>query len=116
MKKRIAYCVSLLWTSLAAFAFPIAFGWIFLDITGHSKGYSYDLGPEKDISVMTGVFELIVWLVLTLPSGVYLFAGTAKKSKAWVLVLAVFFIALAAAGIAAIGGWREYLREVFNII
>ena len=52
MKNKILYCINFIWTSFVAFSFPICFTWIYLDITGHSKGYGYDLGSEKDISIM----------------------------------------------------------------
>ena len=48
MKNKILYCINFIWTSFVAFSFPICFTWIYLDITGHSKGYGYDLGSEKD--------------------------------------------------------------------
>lgn len=67
MKSKIIYCINLLWTSFIAFSFPICFGWIFLDITGHSKGYSYDLDSEKDVSIMFGCIKLLIWLTLALP-------------------------------------------------
>ena len=68
MKDKIIYFLNLIWTSIIAFSFPICFELIFLDITGHSKGYSYDLGSEKDISTLLGCIELVIWSILALPS------------------------------------------------
>ncbi len=73
MKRKIIYCINLLWTSIIAFSFPICFELIFLDITGHSKGYSYDFCPEKDVSIMFGCIELLIWIVLSVTSIIYIF-------------------------------------------
>lgn len=51
MKNKISFIISYLWTSAMMFFAPICIGIIYMDITGHSKGYSYDLGTEKDISI-----------------------------------------------------------------
>ena len=37
MKSKVVFLLNFLWTSFIAFSFPVCFGWIFLDITGHSK-------------------------------------------------------------------------------
>lgn len=116
MKSKIIYCMNLLWTSFIAFSFPICFGWIFLDITGHSKGYSYDLGSEKDVSIMFGCIELLIWLALVLPSNIYVFRKTLCRGKAYLLVLITLYIALAVICVMTIyGGWASYAKEVFNV-
>lgn len=115
MKGKIIYCLNFLWTCFIAFTFPICFGWIFLDITGHSKGYSYDLGPEKDISIMLGCIELIIWIALALPSNIYVFRKTTKKGKHYSIISIVLYIVLAIICVYFMGGWSEYLHGVFNI-
>jgi hypothetical protein len=50
MKSKIIFCLNFLWASVIAFSFPLCFDLIHMNITGHSKGYDYDLGSEKDIS------------------------------------------------------------------
>ena len=116
MKSKIIYWLSFLWTSIIAFSFPICFGWIFLDITGHSKGYSYDLGPEKDLSVMIGCIELLIWLALALPSIIYIIRKTLNKSKARLLITIVSYVALAVISVMITwGGWAPYAKDVFNI-
>lgn len=95
---------------------PICFGWIFLDITGHSKGYSYDLGSEKDVSIMLGCIELLIWLALALPSNIYVFRKTIGKGKAYLLIPIILYIALAVICVMLThGGWTSYANEVFNI-
>ena len=84
MKEKIIYCLNFLWSCIIAFSFPICLGWIYMDITGHAKGYAYDLGAEKDVSIMFGFAELLIWLALALPSNVYVFRKTAAKRKLFV--------------------------------
>lgn len=116
MKNKIIYCLNFLWASFIAFSFPICFAWIFLDIIGHSKGYGYDLGSEKDISIMFGCIELLIWCVLALPSNIYVFRKTMKKGKVYLLVPIILYIALAASCLMlTYGGWAAYAKEVFNI-
>ena len=116
MKNRILYWFSLLWSSLIAFFFPLCFYIIFTFITGHSKGYAYDLGSEKDISIILGCFALLIWLVLALPSNIYLFVKTAKKCKFYLLIPIVLFIILATLGLFVyFGSWAEFSRLTFNI-
>ena len=115
MKSKIIYCLNFLWTSFVAFSFPICFGLIFLDITGHAKGYGYDLGSEKDVSIMLGYIELLIWLALALPSIIYVFRKTITKGKKYLLIPIALYMALAVICIIVIGGWSEYIKGVFNI-
>ncbi len=116
MKNKILYCINFIWTSFVAFSFPICFTWIYLDITGHSKGYGYDLGSEKDISIMVGCVELLFWLALALPSNIYIFRKTLKKGKAYLLIPIALYIILAVICLRiTFGGWSAYAKEVFNL-
>ena len=114
-KDRIIYYLNFLWTSITAFSFPICFGIIFLDITGHSKGYSYNLGSEKDISVIFGFIELFLWSALSLPSYIYIVGKTAAKGKRCLFGTIAYYIALAVICIIFSGGVSAYLKAVFNI-
>lgn len=116
MKNRIIYWLSFLWSSGIAFFFPICFYIIFTFITGHSKGYDYDLGSEKDISIILGCFALLIWIVLALPSNIHLFVKTAKKGKFYLLIPIVLFILLATLGMfVCFGSWAEFSKLTFNI-
>lgn len=116
MKNKIIYWLSFLWSSVMAFFFPICFYIIFTFITGHSKGYDYDLGSEKDISIMLGCFTLLIWLALALPTNIYLFVKTAKKGKFYLLIPITLFIILAVLCIFVyFGSWSAYSKAVFNI-
>ena len=103
MKSKIIYCLNFLWTSFIAFSFPICFGWIFLDITGH-------------VSIMLGCIELLIWLALSFPSNIYVFRKTLSKGKAYLLIPIVLYITLAVICVMIThGGWTSYAKEVFNI-
>lgn len=81
MKNKISLILNFILSSLIAFSLPVASGIIFMNITGHSKGYGYDLRDEKDISVLFGCFELIILLTVATSSNVYLFKRISKKGK-----------------------------------
>ncbi len=115
MKSSIVYALNFLYTCILAFLFPICFGWIYLDITGHAKGYSYDLGPEKEVSILLGAVELVVWLALSLPSVIFIFRKTAAKGKKFLLLPVLLWVILAILCILLIGGFAAYGKEVFNI-
>ena len=116
MIKKVIYCLNFIWTSFIAFSFPICFEMIFLCISGHSKGYGYDLGSEKDISVMFGLIGSLIWLALALPSNIYVFRKTLSKGKQYILIPIILYITLAlACVIITYGGWTNYAKEVFNI-
>ncbi len=115
MKAKILYILNFLWTCLIAVTFPISFGWIYLDITGHAKGYSYDLGPEKEISILIGCIELIIWLALVLPSTIYVLRKTAAKGKRFLPIPLLLYLALALLCIWLMGGWGDYAKAVFNL-
>ncbi len=98
------------WLAAAAFTMPVFIGWIALDITGHSKGYSYDLGPQKDISVMLGVVELFIWILLVIPCSIYVFRRLYRYFRikgviGGIAVMVLLFLTM----IYLMGGWDEFL-------
>ncbi|MCR4779742.1 MAG: hypothetical protein K5876_01460 [Ruminiclostridium sp.] len=115
MKKKIVYALNLLWTCAAAYLSPLAFGLIYFDITGHSKGYAYDLGPEKDVSVMFGCAGLVLGLALTLPSLIYVTVRTKRTGAAFLFLLIMLWLSLAELYVCAAFGWDTYLEMIFNI-
>ncbi len=115
MKDKVIYGLNFLWTSIVAFSFPICFELIYLDITGHSKGYGYDLGPDRSVSVFLGCIELLIWLMLALPSHIYIFRKTRRKGRFLFLAHTAWYIALAVLCVFVTGGWAVYLKDVFNL-
>lgn len=81
-----------------------------MDITGHAKGFDYDLGAEKDISIMAGCIELVIWLALAIPSNIYVFIKTKEKGAYYVIIPVIVYIALSVLCIYLIGGWEEFGR------
>lgn len=115
MKKKILLSLNYLWCTFIAFTFPFCFGWIWLDITGHSKGYGYDLGSEKDISILFGCVELFIYLMLAVPSNLILVLKLKQSSKLYQILTVCLFAVLMLICIQLTGGWSEYLEGVFNI-
>lgn len=108
MKKKISLILNFILSSAIAFSLPVTSGIIFMNITGHSKGYSYDLRDEKDISVLFGCIELIILLGIAISSNFYLFKRISKKGKLITLLTVLFFAALFILCIYLIGGWNEF--------
>lgn len=115
MKKKILFVIISLWSAIIAFTFPVCLGIIYMNITGHSKGYDYDLGSEKDISILLGIIELIVWLIFAIPSNVYILKRISKRNKILLAIYSVIFFVLSIACILLIGGWTEYIKA-FGVI
>ena len=111
MKSKLIFGLNLLWASVIAFSFPVCLAVIYQCITGHGKGYGYDMGSEADIAVMFGCFMLFVWLILAIPSNIYVFIKAKSKGPLYVVVLVVIFLLLAALCIHLLGGWNEFERE-----
>ncbi|MDE6102320.1 MAG: hypothetical protein K2F73_05030 [Ruminococcus sp.] len=112
MKSKILFGLSFLWSGFVAFTLPVCMGWIYMDITGHSKGYDYNLGDEKSISILMGIVELIIWLLFAVPSNIYLFRKINRKINVFVVLTA--FAGLFVLCVNLIGGWTEFGR-CFNI-
>ena len=108
MKSKLIFGLNFLWACVIAFSFPVYLGVIYLWITGHAKGYGYDLGSEADVSVMMGCFMLLIWLILAIPSNIYVFKKVKAKGTFYVIILVVIFLLLAALGIHLLGGWNEF--------
>ncbi len=51
--------------------------------------------PEKNVSIMLGYIELLIWLALALPSDIYVFQKILGKGKAYLLIPIILYIALA---------------------
>lgn len=109
MKNKICFALCCVWSIITAFFAPICFGLIYMNITGHSKGYGYDLGAEKDISISLGIFELIIWLALAIPSNIYIFRQM-RGRKIFYVTAIVLYALLFIGGIMLIGGLDDFGR------
>lgn len=106
--KNIISLISIIWFLLISLASPLWVGMIYMWITGHSKGYGYDLGSEADISVFFGCILLLLWLLAILPVTIFLCKKCYRKKKSltWLPLLA--FAGLFVAGICLLG-WNEFI-------
>lgn len=109
MKSKIQFIFLSIWTAIVMFTMPFCIGFIYMDITGYSKGYDYNLGSEKDIWIMMGIIELIIWGVLVIPSTVALCKKIACIHKKYLPLIGVSMFLLFALGIWFMGG-HEFTR------
>lgn len=107
--KKIKFGLACLWEAFISFTAPVCMGIIYMDITGHAKGYGYDLGSERDISVMIGIAELLVWLLLVLPCSIFVFREMHKYGKVFVLITVGMMALLFTGCIFVTGGFNEFL-------
>lgn len=108
MKSKLQMFFCSVWFILLSIVSPICYGIIYMNITGHAKGYAYDLGPEKDISIMIGVVELIIYLLLLIPTLLYL-CKKFYNIKKWMLLLPLIgYVVFFGVGIK-IMGWSVFL-------
>ena len=89
MLKKIKFALAVIWFSFVSFISPTWIGDMYMHITGNGKGYGYNMGAEADVSVMIGIFMLIIWIVSMLPVIIWL----CKKCYDFKKVLAVIPIA-----------------------
>ncbi len=107
--KKIINFISVLWFLFVGIISPVWTGCIYMYITGHGKGYAYDLGTETDISVLMGIVMLLLWLLAILPVTALLCKKCHKKKKSLTLLPLLVFIVLFATGIY-ITGWKEFVK------
>ncbi|MCI9077930.1 MAG: hypothetical protein HFH68_03250 [Lachnospiraceae bacterium] len=107
--ERIKFFISIIWFVCISIISPVWTGCIYMYITGHSKGYAYDLGSETDISIFLGIVFLILWLLAILPVTVSLCKKCYKKRKSLVLMPLLIFMVLFAAGVNIVS-WKEFIK------
>ena len=94
---------------LVSLSSPLWIGCIYMDFTGHGKGYAYELGDEADIYVLFGVLELLLWLLAILPVIISLCKKGYYQKRAIVWLPFLAFAGFFAAGIGIIG-WNEFIK------
>lgn len=107
--KKIISFIFVIWFLFISIISPLWTGCIYMYITGHSKGYAYDLGSEADVSIFLGIILLIFWLLAILPVTALLCKKCYNKRKSFIVLPLLVFIILYAAGIY-IAGWKEFLK------
>lgn len=100
---------SIIWFFLVSLSSPLWIGIIYMDITGHGKGYAYNMGSETDIAVFFGVVELLLWLLAILPVTISLCKKCCQKKKSLIWLLFLVFTGLFVLGICVLG-WNEFIK------
>lgn len=115
MKRKLLFALTFVWSSLAALAFPIAVMLIVPSLAGYSKGWDYDLGEERSVSVLFGIMLLALWNSLTVPPAIYLFSRLGRAGRKPVIAALIWFTALAVLCILMTGGFYAFFHSAFHI-
>lgn len=107
--QKVKTAISTIWFLFVSLFSPLWIGSIYMNITGHSKGYGYDLGSESDIAVFFGVVELLLWLLAILPVTFSLCKKCCHKKKSLVWLPLLAFTVLFVFGICILG-WNEFIK------
>lgn len=107
--KRFRLVIGFIWLGIMGFLSPVWFGLIYMDITGHGKGFGYDMGSEAEVAVFFGVFELVVWLAVAAPVAVWLCRKCYGMRPLYVVFPVLTFILPFCTTVFAMG-WGEFLR------
>ena len=83
-------------------------------ISGHGKGYAYDMGSETDISIFIGVILLMLWLAAVIPIQIWSCRKLLNYKKAFMIIPIVIFIICFVIGVFLIG-LDEFLK-LFGLI
>ncbi len=111
--KTIKLVIAMCWQILIAVTSPFWIGLMYMDITGNSKGYNYDLGSEKDFYIICGIIELVIWCIVTIPIMVWLCKKFFAVKKEFVGIPIIVFTLCFGISVSLIG-WNEFL-SVFGI-
>lgn len=107
--KKIKNIISVIWFLCISIISPFWVGCIYMNITGHGKGYGYDMGSEADIAVFLGFILLVLWLCAILPVAISLCRKCYKKKKLFVWIPFLVFVILFVIGICLLG-WEEFVK------
>lgn len=109
LMKHLKLALILTWFSLASVISPVWIGFVYMNITGHGKGYGYDMGSEADIAAFGGVISLLLWAAAVLPAMLWLCRQSSAHKKGYGYIPLVGFAALFCVGILIIG-WGEFIK------
>ena len=107
--RKVKTALSILWFLFMSISSPLWVGCIYMNITGHGKGYMYDMGSEADIAVFLGLIGLLLWLLAILPVTFSLCKECFYKKKTFVWLPLLAFAALFGLGICILG-WHEFIK------
>ena len=107
--KKVKTAISIIWFLFVSLLSPPWVGCIYMNITGHGKGYMYDMGSEADIAVFLGAVLLLLWLLAALPVTILLCKKCCRKKKSLVWLPLLAFAGLFVAGVCVLG-WNEFIK------
>lgn len=107
--EKVKTIIFTIWFIFVSLLSPLWIGSIYMNITGHGKGYAYDMGPEADIAVFSGVVLLLLWLLAILPMIILLCKKCYRKKKSLTWLPFLAFAGLFAVGICILG-WNEFMK------
>lgn len=102
MKKTKLLLLSI-WITIISLISPIWIGGIYMNITGHGKGYGYDMGSESDIAVFFGNLLLIIWIVALITPLILLCKTLRQRRKTFILIPIIGFAVFFCIGVFALG-------------
>jgi hypothetical protein len=92
--------LGLLFTGLFS---PFWIGGTYMLLTGHGKGYSYDMGSEAGISIIMGVIMLILWLTAVIPMIIWSCRKWSRQKQFYLSIPIVVFLLCFQIGIFVMG-------------
>lgn len=98
---------ALIWQALMGLVSPIWCTFIFYFITGNGKGFGYDLRDEKDIYIISGATQLIIYLLVVVPVFVYLIKIFRQKGK-WMSLIPVLIFVVGCVCTISVIGWKDF--------
>ncbi len=107
--KKVKTVISVVWFLLISLFSPLWIGCIYMNITGHGKGYAYDMGSEADIAMLFGMVLLLLWLLAILPVTISLCKKGYYKKKILVCLPFLVFAGFFVVGIWILG-WNEFVK------
>ena len=107
--KKVKTAISITWFLFVSLLSPLWIGCIYMNITGHGKGYMYDMGSEADVAVFLGVVLLLLWLLAELPVTILLCKKCFRKKKSLAWLPLLVFAGLFVVGVCVLG-WNEFIK------
>ena len=108
--KKLKFILSAIWIMIIGLISPLWVGGIYMFITGHGKGYAYDLGSEADISIFISFVLLIIWLTAIVPIMLWLCRKWFNMKRWFVTIPVIIFIICFVLGIFLVG-IDEFMRQ-----
>ena len=101
--KKLKFVLTTVCLSFVSIISPTWIGIIYMHITGHGKGYGYDMSAESDISVLIGIILLGLWIISIFPAMAWLSKKCYNFKKTFIFAPLIGFVMLFILGIFLLG-------------